>query len=86
VFLGIGASPSKLQGKLGGICAKDPYRLINTAITTALISCYASKLNTEMGSPARPPIIVEKLTVTLDAQQLTEQYSPIFPESFLCHF
>jgi len=36
-----------------------------------VISCYASKLNTETGSPARPTIIVEKLTVKLDAQQLT---------------
>ncbi|WP_445172397.1 hypothetical protein, partial [Microcoleus sp.] len=33
--------------------------------------CYASKLNTETGSPARPTIIVEKLTVKLDAQQLS---------------
>ena len=35
------------------------------------ISCYESKLNTETGSPARPTIILEKLTVKLDAQQLT---------------
>ena len=35
-----------------------------------LVSCYASKLNTETGSPARPTRIVEKLTVKLDAQQL----------------
>jgi hypothetical protein len=28
------------------------------------------KLNTETGSPASPTIIVEKLTVKLDAQQL----------------
>jgi len=35
-----------------------------------IISCGASKLNTETGSPARPTIIVEKLTVKLDAQQL----------------
>ncbi len=35
-----------------------------------VVSCYASKLNTETGSPARPTIIVEKLTVKLDAQQL----------------
>ena len=35
------------------------------------LSCYASKLNTETGSPARPTIIVEKLTVKLDAQQLS---------------
>jgi len=35
-----------------------------------MISCGASKLNTETGSPARPTIIVEKLIVTLDAQQL----------------
>ena len=37
------------------------------------ISCYASKLNTKTGSPARPTIIVEKLTVKLDAQQLIAQ-------------
>ena len=34
------------------------------------LSCGASKFNTETGSPARPTIIVEKLTVKLDAQQL----------------
>jgi hypothetical protein len=38
---------------------------------TVDLSCYASKLNTETGSPARPTIIVEKLTVKLDAQQLS---------------
>ena len=37
----------------------------------AFISCYASKLNAETGSPARPTRIVENLTVKLDAQQLT---------------
>ena len=36
------------------------------------VSCGASKLNTETGSPARPTIIVEKLTVKLDAQQLND--------------
>ena len=35
-----------------------------------VVSCYATKLNTETGSPARPTIIVKKLTVKLDAQQL----------------
>ena len=35
-----------------------------------MLSCGASKLNTETGSPARPTIIVEKWTVKLDAQQL----------------
>ena len=35
-----------------------------------VVSCYASKLNTETGSPARPTRILEKLTVKLDAQQL----------------
>jgi hypothetical protein len=39
-----------------------------------VLSCGASKLNTETGSPARPTIIVEKLTVKLDAQQLTGIY------------
>jgi hypothetical protein len=39
------------------------------------ISCYASKLNTETGSPARPTIIVEKLTIKLDAQQLSSPRS-----------
>jgi hypothetical protein len=36
-----------------------------------VLSCGASKFNTETGSPVRPTIIVEKLTVKLDAQQLT---------------
>jgi hypothetical protein len=35
-----------------------------------LLSCGASKLNAETSSPARPTIIVEKLTVKLDAQHL----------------
>jgi hypothetical protein len=39
----------------------------------AELGCYASKLNTETGSPARPPIIVEKLTVKLDSQPLRER-------------
>ena len=39
---------------------------------TELLSCYASKLNTETSSPARPTVIVEKLTVKLDAQQLSK--------------
>ena len=39
--------------------------------TLLLVSCYPSKLNTETGSPARPTRIVEKLTVKLDAQQLS---------------
>jgi putative transposase len=42
---------------------------LHTKMTT-LLSCGASKLNTETSSPARPTIIVEKLTVKLDAQQL----------------
>jgi len=46
------------------------------------LSCYASKLNTETGSPARPTIIVEKLTVKLDAQQLMT-YLCIFPLIYL---
>jgi hypothetical protein len=33
----------------------------------AVLSCYASKLNAETGSPARPTRSVEKLTVKLDA-------------------
>ena len=41
------------------------------AVEETLISCYASKLNTETGSPARPTRIVEKLTVKLNAQQLS---------------
>jgi hypothetical protein len=45
-------------------------------VTQLILGCGASKLNTETGSPARstqdapPTIIVEKLTVKLDAQQL----------------
>ncbi|MEG4171805.1 MULTISPECIES: hypothetical protein, partial [unclassified Microcoleus] len=37
-------------------------------------------MNTETGSPARPTIIVEKLTVKLDAQQLSRTCvaAPIF--------
>jgi hypothetical protein len=35
------------------------------------------KLNTETGSPAGPTIIVEKLTVLLDAQQLIVRASRI---------
>jgi hypothetical protein len=35
-----------------------------------VVSCYASNLNAETGSAARPTIIVEKLTVKLDAQQV----------------
>gem|GEM_PF-5804577 len=46
------------------------------------LTCYASKLNTETGSPARPTIIVEKLTVKLDAQQLMT-YLCIFPLIYL---
>ena len=42
-------------------------------IFPSMISCYASKMNTETGSPARPTIIVEKLTVKFDAQQLRSQ-------------
>jgi hypothetical protein len=41
-----------------------------TLILSDMISCGASKLNTETGFPARPTIIVEKLSVKLDAQQL----------------
>jgi hypothetical protein len=40
---------------------------------TEVLSFYASKLNAETGYPARPTIIVEKLTVKLDAQQLNYQ-------------
>ena len=46
------------------------------------LSCGASKLNTETGSPARPTIIVEKLTVKLDAQQLMT-YLCILPLIYL---
>jgi len=38
---------------------------------TISISCYAFKLHPETGSPARSTIIVDKLTVKLDVQQLS---------------
>jgi hypothetical protein len=40
-------------------------------------------LNTETGSPARPTIIVEKLTVKLDAQQLMISI-PVTPFGMVC--
>jgi len=54
---------------------KNPVSSSQSAIANSLIkkhiSCYASKLNKETGSPARSTRIVEKLTVKLDAQQLS---------------
>ena len=47
-----------------------------------VLSCGASKLNTETGSPARPTIIVEKLTVKLDAQQLMGDRSDMILPGF----
>ena len=57
---------------LRGLSDKRVYFLnLQSAVTEGKsISCYASKLNTETGSPARPTRLVKKLTVKLDAQQL----------------
>ncbi len=51
------------------ICGVNLKSQISNRLTR--LSCGASKLNAETGSPARPTIIVEKLTVKLDAQQLS---------------
>ena len=43
------------------ICGANLKSQISNRLTR--LSCYASKLNAETGSPARPTIIVEKLTI-----------------------
>jgi hypothetical protein len=54
---------------------RDPMRFQRDIVLLPIlkgVSCGASKLNAETGSPAGPTIIVEKLTVKLDAQQLSK--------------
>ena len=70
-----------MKGKLLSCCAfklyveggQDAHPTRGKIYFTMQFKCglaYASKLNAETGSPARPTRVVEKLTVKLDAQQL----------------
>ena len=72
---------SALHGNYSSLCSLSLRSLrtlrFNHSNATGIdiISCYASKLTAETGSPARPTIIVEKLTVKLDAEQLIKSGS-----------
>jgi len=60
----------KFIGFLTAIAQFFKWQEAPNALATSLLSCGASKLNKDTGSPARSTRIVEKLTVKLEAQQL----------------